>query len=50
VPRIEYAPARLGDQRHTAADTSKARTAFGYIPSVLPDEGLRRQVEWQRAQ
>jgi nucleoside-diphosphate-sugar epimerase len=50
TPRIERGAPRLGDQRHTAADTSKARAAFGYEPHVLPEEGLRRQVEWQRAQ
>ena len=48
-PRIEHAAPRLGDQRHTAADTSKARATFGYEPLVLPEEGLRRQVEWQRS-
>jgi nucleoside-diphosphate-sugar epimerase len=50
TPRIERGAPRLGDQRHTAADTSKARAAFGYEPGVLPEEGLRRQVDWQRAQ
>jgi nucleoside-diphosphate-sugar epimerase len=47
TPRIEYGPTRLGDQRHTAADSSKARAAFGFEPSVTPDEGLRAQVAWQ---
>jgi UDP-glucuronate 4-epimerase len=49
-PRIIRAAPRLGDQRHTAADISKAQAAFGYSPDVLPEDGLRRQVEWQRAQ
>jgi nucleoside-diphosphate-sugar epimerase len=34
-----------GDVRHTAADTSVARAAFGYKPSVTLEEGLRRMVE-----
>ncbi len=45
-----YLPARLGDQRHTLADVSKARTHLGYAPQTAPHEGLRAQVAWQRAQ
>ena len=45
-PRIEHAPARPGDQRDTGADTAKARSHFGYEPTVLPREGLARQAEW----
>jgi nucleoside-diphosphate-sugar epimerase len=48
-PRIEHGPGRPGDQRHTAADTSKARAAFGFRPSVGPRDGLPRQAEWQRS-
>ena len=46
VPRIEHGPARGGDQRHTEADTARAREAFGYRPTVDPEEGLREQVRW----
>lgn len=46
TPVITHAPVRPGDQRHTAADTAKARETFGYRPEVLPKEGLRRQVAW----
>jgi nucleoside-diphosphate-sugar epimerase len=49
-PRIEHGPPRPGDQRRTAADVTKARTLLGYEPQVGVYEGLRRQVEWQRAQ
>jgi nucleoside-diphosphate-sugar epimerase len=45
-PRIEFQPARPGDQRDTRADTTKAREAFGYIPRVTPQEGLVRQAAW----
>ncbi|MGH2427389.1 MAG: NAD-dependent epimerase/dehydratase family protein [Candidatus Limnocylindria bacterium] len=46
-PVVSHAPPRPGDQRRTWADTSKAESAFGYRPLVLPGEGLRSQVEWQ---
>jgi UDP-glucuronate 4-epimerase len=49
-PRIEFGPARVGDQRRTAADISKARRELGYDPVVGPDEGLRRQVAWHVAE
>ena len=38
-----------GDVRHTAADTSRARSELGYQPVVSLREGLARQVEWMRA-
>jgi nucleoside-diphosphate-sugar epimerase len=38
-------PTQRGDVRHTAADTSQARQAFGYEPAVSLDEGLERMVE-----
>ena len=43
-PRISFAPARHGDQRHTAADITRARRDLGYEPSIAPRPGLRRQV------
>jgi nucleoside-diphosphate-sugar epimerase len=42
-----YRPARLGDQRHTFADCSKAFQHFGYTAKTHPEAGLRQQVEWQ---
>jgi UDP-glucose 4-epimerase len=38
---INYLPARRGDIAHSFADTSKARSAFGYSPKVALEEGLR---------
>lgn len=38
-------PVQRGDVRHTAADTTVAREAFGYAPTVSLDEGLARMVE-----
>jgi nucleoside-diphosphate-sugar epimerase len=48
-PRIEWEPARPGDQRHTSADVSRAKAALGYAPTVDPAEGLGRQVAWHVA-
>jgi nucleoside-diphosphate-sugar epimerase len=47
---VRQEPARPGDQRSTAADTSKLRRDLGWHPRVTLDEGLARQVEWQRQQ
>ncbi|HEU4673210.1 MAG TPA: NAD-dependent epimerase/dehydratase family protein [Candidatus Limnocylindrales bacterium] len=47
-PRVEHGPPRPGDQRHTAADTTKAREQLGYRPTVGPNDGLVRQATWQR--
>jgi nucleoside-diphosphate-sugar epimerase len=46
-PDLARAPARPGDQRHTLADTRKARAAFGYRPQVPPRLGLLSQIAWQ---
>jgi nucleoside-diphosphate-sugar epimerase len=45
---IRREPARPGDQRSTCADTRKLRQHLGWEPKVGLDEGLARQVEWQR--
>lgn len=49
IAERRYLPVRRGDQRHTLADTAKARADLGYEPRVGPEEGLRRQVAWQRS-
>jgi nucleoside-diphosphate-sugar epimerase len=41
--------ARPGDQRYTFADTGKLTRHLGWQPRVGLDEGLDRQVAWQRA-
>ena len=38
-------PMQRGDVRHTAADTTVAREAFGYAPTVLLEDGLGRMVD-----
>src|SRR5262249_17464925 len=45
---VRCEPARPGDQRVTGADTSKLESHLGWRPKVGLDEGLARQVAWQR--
>ena len=41
---------RPGDVRHSLADITRARRLLGYEPLVPLADGLRRTVEWYRAQ
>ena len=43
-----YEPERPGDVRHSVADISAARDAFGYNPTVSVEEGLARSIAWYR--
>jgi UDP-glucose 4-epimerase len=43
-----YAEPRTGDVKHSLADISRAKAAFGYEPTVNFEEGLRRTVEWYK--
>lgn len=45
-----YGPDREGDVRDSLADISSARKAMGYAPHIGFEEGLRRTVEWYRAE
>ena len=45
---VRTEPGRVGDQRHTFADTTKLRRHLGWEPKVGLDEGLSRQWEWQK--
>ena len=47
---IERHPPRKGDQYATGADVSKLYKHVGWKPTTSVDEGLTRQVEWQRSQ
>ena len=47
---IHRKPARPGDQRSTVADTSKLQRLLGWQAKISLDEGLGRQVAWQREQ
>ena len=44
-----YAPPREGDVKDSQADISKAQRLLGYKPIVSFEEGLRRTLEWYKA-
>lgn len=46
--RIERVNSARGDQERTHGDSSKAQAILGFRQSVSLDQGLARQVEWQR--
>lgn len=47
-PRLHFVAGPPGDQRHTSADTSKARRELGWTAGIPPSDGLARQVAWHR--
>jgi UDP-glucuronate 4-epimerase len=47
---VDYQPPQPGDVPITYADVAKARALLGYEPRVKIEEGIRRFVEWFRAQ
>jgi len=44
--QAEYREARVGDVRHSLADTTLARTLLGYEPTIELREGLKRTIDW----
>ena len=46
---LDHLPIAPGDPARTGADTTRAREILGWAPAVAIDEGLARQVEWQKA-
>jgi UDP-glucose 4-epimerase len=47
--RVEYAPERAGDIKHSLADISLATKLLGYSPSVSFQAGLEQTVSWYRS-
>lgn len=47
---VRQEPARPGDQRYTSADTTKLFRHLGWRPRIGLDEGLGRQIAWQRGE
>jgi UDP-glucose 4-epimerase len=45
-----HGPPRAGDVRHSRAKIDRIRAALGYAPAVAFADGLRRTLEWSRAQ
>jgi nucleoside-diphosphate-sugar epimerase len=48
VPPI-YSEPRAGDIKHSQADITRAREHLGYEARISFEEGLRRTIEWYRA-
>ena len=48
APQVTHGPQRPGDVRHSLADISAARAAFGFAPSVEMQPGLAEYVAWAR--
>ncbi len=48
-PRINYAPALLGEVTRYVADIRKARELLGWQPSTPLDQGIPKAVAWFRA-
>ena len=47
---LEIKPKRPGDQLTTHANIDKARRLINYNPTVLPEEGLAKEVAWYQTQ
>ena len=48
VPDVDHKAPRPGDVRHSLADISAARNAFGYQPSVELGTGLKEYMAWAK--
>jgi UDP-glucose 4-epimerase len=44
-----YSEPRAGDIKHSQADITRAREHLGYEAGISFEEGLRRTIEWYRA-
>jgi UDP-glucose 4-epimerase len=49
-PAVEYGPPRKGDVRHSRADSTAAREALGFEPTVELEEGLGEYMDWAQAE
>jgi UDP-glucose 4-epimerase len=47
-PQVEHGAPRIGDVRHSLADISALREAFGFNPDVLLKEGLAEYMAWAK--
>lgn len=47
--RVEYAPPRKGDVRHSRADIASASEALGFVPTIDIKEGLREYLAWAKS-
>jgi nucleoside-diphosphate-sugar epimerase len=44
-----YAPSNKGDVKHSLADISAAKKLIGFRPVVLFKDGLKKSIQWYRA-
>ena len=44
--RVQHAPERLGDTKHTRASTSKLYDCLGWSPKTNFEDGLQKTIEW----
>ena len=49
-PTIQYQPPRPGDVRHSLADITRAKEAFGYTQTVNLKNGLAEYVAWAKTE
>ena len=50
APQLDRQPAQPGDVQRTFASVDKARSLLGYDPKTSMEEGIRKFVEWYKAQ
>lgn len=48
-PHVRFEPERLGDLKYFVADSSRFRRLTGWVPTVPPAEGIRRLIDWAKA-
>lgn len=46
--KIKEAPAKLGEQRRSCLDNSRAKALLGWEPSVGLEEGIKKTIEWAK--
>ena len=47
--QAEYTDPRAGDVKHSLADVTLAKKTIGYEPKVYFEEGLRKAIDWYKA-
>lgn len=46
---VDFRESRVGDVRHSLADTTRARELLGYEPTIGLREGLKRTIDWWKS-
>jgi len=45
-PDVRFEPDRYGDLRYFVCNIEEAKKKLGWSPGIMPEEGIRRLVEW----